>query len=171
MNWYIQSQHIDIANMTDEQILKNIDNGDGAYHDLYPGHAYPPNDNAEYRFDSEEKARQYANEIREVFAGLPDNFEIYRAIRVERGGEIDFEYPGISWSLHKENALAFGSHNGSNVLLTTTIDKTNIDWAKTIAAFSEFTSMFSGDDEWEIVPLEQSKLRDVRQEPIIRRRT
>ena len=170
MGWYIASQHVDIANMTDEQIWESIDNNGGAFHDLYPGHAYPPDDNADYRFESEEKARQYANEIREVFAGLPDSFEIYRAIWVEQGREADLEYPGISWSLHKENALTFGSHNNSNVLLTATIEKTNVDWSKTIAAFSEYTSMFDGDDEWEIVPLEQSQLRDVRQKPIIRRK-
>ena len=169
MDWYITSQRIDIANMTDEQIFENFRN-EGSWHDLYPGYSLPPDENAEYCWESEETARQYVSEIRDIFAGLSDSFEIYRAISVKQGGEVNLEYPGESWSLYKENALEFGVHNGSNILLIATIDKTNVNWSKTIETFFEFTSMFDGDDEWEIVPMEQSQLRDVRQEPIIRRK-
>lgn len=143
-----------------------------ANRDLYPGYSDEADVNKasdEYWFDSKEKAEQYAAELIDLFDSLPDPIPLYRAIKAKDEKDIDLEYPGESWSHSRESAYEFGTHNGSNFMLTAKVNKEDVNWAGTIKAYVLFSGSYSSEDENEIVVDDQENLMDVKIEKFKRK--
>jgi len=141
-------------------------NGSFDFYDLYPNYSEPFDEDEETMFQTKEKAEQYANYVIEIFSNLPQYIPIYRAIYVKNESDIDYDYLGESWSLYKENAISFGSHNGSNYLISATIDKKYVDWEETLKRFTLFSFGDDIDDENEIVVSDMSKIKNIKTEKL-----
>lgn len=130
--------------------------------DLYPGYSTEENDfTEEYFFDTKEKADQYAQDIIDLFTSLPNPIPIYRCIKAKSIEDIDLEMPGESWSFEKQSAINFGRRNGSNYLLSTTVNKQDVNWQGTIKAYTLFSGGFSDEDEHEIVVDDWTALKNI----------
>lgn len=122
--------------------------------DLYPGYSNPEDVSDitdEYYFETKKKAYQYADEVINLFTSLPNPIPIYRCIKAKDIEHIDLEMHGESWSFEKQSALDFGSRNGSNFLLSTFVNKQDVNWQGTIKAYTIFSGGYSDEDENEIV--------------------
>ena len=135
------------------------------YSDVYPNYSKTLEEDDDVMFSSKEKAVQHINFIIDVFNSLPNPIPIFRTLYAKNENEIDLEYLGESWSFEKENAISFGSHNGSNFLISALIDKKYVNWEETIKRFVIFSGG-DGDDENEIVVDEQSKIKNIEIKPI-----
>ena len=133
------------------EVLSSIQWQD-SYRNLYPG--APGEDNGyeeEYWFDSKEQAEEYADMVVGIFEGLPDPVPVYRAVHAAEPGDVRTgEFAGESWSFDRRSAEQFGSHNGSNYLISGVIPKSKVDWQTTISNYVEFSG-FGADSEDEIV--------------------
>jgi hypothetical protein len=117
-------------------------------------------------FQNKEKAEQYANYVILTFKSLPNPIPIYRALYSKDINSIDLEYLGESWSMYKENAISFGSHNNSNFLIEATIDKKFVDWDETLKRFVIFSSGGDVGDENEIVVEDMSMIKNIKILPL-----
>lgn len=133
--------------------------------DLYPGYSGKDAD-GEFYFDSKESAESHADSIIQQLDALPNPIPVYRAIKAKSEKDIDFEYPGESWSHDKESAYNFGRRNGSNFMLTAEINKEDVNWAGTIKAYELFSGNQTDDDENEIVIDDQDKLLNIKAVPM-----
>ncbi len=148
---------------TRETVWYSIEWSDN-YKDLSPGYSDPSDLNQyeeEYYFDSKENAEQHADLIIDMFDSLPDPIPVYRAISAKDRKDIDLEWPGESWSFDKNSATEFGSHNGSNFLLSAKVKKEDVNWVGSIKAYTLFSGTSTVDDENEIVVDDQEKLMDI----------
>ncbi|MFA5999864.1 MAG: hypothetical protein WC783_02695 [Candidatus Paceibacterota bacterium] len=129
------------------------------YKDLYPG--YSPDESNftdEYYFDTREGAVLFANQVISVFETLASDptIKIYRAISAKSKLDINLEYLGDAWSFEMDSAVEFGSHNGSNFLITAETTPSNIDWEQSIKNYLEFSGNYEADDENELVIIDSS---------------
>lgn len=154
---------------TKDDIFNGVTNSyefHSSWYDLYPGYENPIDKNEETMFSTKESAEQFALDTIAFFENIPNPIPIFRALRAKSIEGIDLEYPGESWSLYRKNAIAFGSHNGSNYLLSAFIEKPFVNWQKTLDRFVVFSMGFTGDDEFEIVVEDESKIKDIKIEEI-----
>lgn len=140
--------------------------------DLYPGYSDERDINTasdDYWFETKEKAEEYADDLIDLYDSLPNPIPVYRAIQAKDETDIDLEYPGESWSHDRDSAYEFGRHNGSNFMLTATIEKEFVNWTGTIKAHVLFSGNFSNEDENEIVVDDQDQLKNIKIEPFKRK--
>lgn len=131
------------------------------WYDIYPGYSQPVDEDEETFFNTEEQAINFASIVNETFESLPNPIPIYRTLYAKTEEDIDLEYLGESWSFVKESAIAFGSHNGSNYLISATIDKRYVNWEKTLKTFVIFSGTQDSDDENEIVVSDETKIDNI----------
>lgn len=139
----------------------------GNYSDLYPGYSDEPADfTDETYYDSKEEAEQVADGIIDIFDSLPNPIPIYRAIHAKDRNDIDTDELGESWSYERDSAINFGSHNGSNFLLSGEVAKEDVNWAGSIKAYVLFSGGYSDEDENEIVVDDSSAVKNLKIEDI-----
>lgn len=154
--------------MSTEDAFDLIDYYD-AYRDLYPN--YNSNGENEYEQDyyykTEEEAYKEVNEILDFFNSLPNPIKIYRSIKVKSKEDIDFGYPGDSWSFDKQSAINFAKNQaGGNFLLMGKTNHSNIDWESSIKCYFQFSMTFDGYDENEIKIIDSDDIFDITTEKI-----
>jgi hypothetical protein len=160
---------LQVKMFTQDDIFNSITNSfdfNSGWYDLYPGYIKPFDENEETMFSTKEKAEQFANETADFFESIPNPIPIFRALRANSIEDIELEYPGESWSLYRKNAIAFGSHNGSNYLLSAFIQKQFVDWQETLNRFILFSMGGDGDDEMEIVVEDETEIKNIKIEEI-----
>lgn len=150
-----------IGIFTIEQVFEQVISNEFDWYDLYPGYSEEIDEDEETMFDTKEKALQYANQVIDAFKYLPNPTPIYRCIKVKQLSDIDMDYIGSAWSMYKENALSFGSHNSSNVLLSGTIEKQYVDWSTTLRNFVIFSGSDDIDNENEIVVDDMYQIKNI----------
>lgn len=135
-----------------------------AYYDLYPGYSQEAKNEEEYRFNSEQDALNYVQEVIDIFEGLPNPLKIYRAIRAKSVNDIDMEMLGISWTWDLNAAIEFGSHNGSNFILEAETDGKNISLEEAVINYFDFSDIGNYESEFEIPLINDSPsvLRNIR---------
>lgn len=146
---------------TIDTIADNLDYS--SFSDLYPGYSNDIGDtdrSDDYYFSSKEKFDSYANDVIDLFDSFPDEFPVYRSIKVKSEEDIDMDDLGESWSFDLESARRFGHGNGSNILLSATVTRDNIDWYESMHRYLIF-SPGDYDDENEIVVRDTNRLRDL----------
>jgi hypothetical protein len=141
-----------------EYILDKMKDNYEAY-DLYPGYSEPLDDDEDFVYNTKEIAEKDAEMIIDMFDSLPNPIPVYRSLMVKSEDDIDFDYIGESWSFRKDSAISFGSHNGSNFLISGLIDKDYVNWDETINRFILFSSGGDDDDENEIVIKDMDKIK------------
>lgn len=156
------NEEISLGIFTKTDVFDAIMSRDFNWHDLYPNYSEEFDEDDETMFETKEKAEQYADYVISTFDSLPNPVPIYRALYSEDENSIDLDYLGESWSMYKESAISFGSHNGSNFLIEATIDKQFVNWEETLNRFVLFSHGDDADDENEIVVREMDKIKDVK---------
>jgi len=137
------------------------------YKDLYPDFSWKSEMGSwghsieDYMFPNQYKFNEYADEINDLFNSFPQKFPIYRSIRVKSIDDIDMEYLGESWSFDLESAKEFGSHNGSNIMLSAIVNENNVNWLETLSRYFLFSVGDTIEDENEIVVIETNELENV----------
>jgi hypothetical protein len=121
-------------------------------------------DDESYHFKTKEEAIAYASDTIDFFKSLPDPVPVWRAIKVKSTDEIDMEY-GDSWSFSKDSAIEFGSHNGSNALLSGKAPKRFINWPITIGIKIHFSKCEDSESENEI-RIDSYNVQDIKHEKI-----
>lgn len=150
-----------------QTIADSINFQDIDYIDLYPG--YSDKDTVkdrkeyshDYYFKSKKKFIEYANYIIGLFDSFPDEFPIYRAIRVKSTDDIKMDDLGESWSFDLESAKQFGYHNGSNFILSAIVNSENVDWYESMYRYLRFSDGNDSDDENEIVVIDTNELKNI----------
>lgn len=146
---------------TIDEIANQIPFSDYGDSDLYPGYSNEIEDDNYYRFNSKEEFENYAKQIIGLFDSFPKEFPIYRSISVKSEKDIRMDYLGESWSFDLESAKQFGSHNGSNYILSAIVDDENVDWQQSMIRYLSFTTGDDSDDENEIVVINTDELKNV----------
>lgn len=143
-------------------MMDDVRSYSGSFDDLFKGYSKQPEEDDEYEYDSEEKARDFAQLVLDILGDLPDPTPIYRAIKAESVESIDKGSLGESWAFEKNAALEFGSHNGSNYLLQALAPRDAINWFESANRFCENSrDPFSGEAEMELVVSDESRLFDL----------
>jgi hypothetical protein len=140
---------------------------------LYPGYSQSPSKfNDDFRFESQDQAEGYADEVLDIFRDLADNGTVvlYRSIAAESEEDIDKEMLGEHWSWEEVSARNFADNNlwgGDSVfLVTAATSPNNIDWERSVNAYLQFSGNYSSDDENELVVIDESLLEIVNIEQI-----
>jgi len=154
------------------------------FEDLYPGFSSEIEEDGDYMFQSKEyfylkdedqwtdyipiseaEDYRYVDDIINIFNSFPEEFPIYRSIRVKSKDDIRWEDLGESWSFDFESAKQFGRHNGSNIILSAIVNEDNVDWMESMKRYSIFSGHEEEDDEHEIVVIDTTELKDVKATP------
>jgi len=123
---------------------------------LYP----EKNQDGDYLFSTKRKFIDFAYDIIDLFDSFPEEFPIYRSIKVKSIEDIDMDYLGESWSFDLESARNFGFQNGSNIILSAIINSNNVNWEESLKRYLIF-SPGDFDDENEIVVNNTNKLKNI----------
>jgi len=145
-----------------QTIADNLDYSN--FSDLYPGYSNDIEDidrSDDYYFNSKKKFEIFANNVIDLFDSFPDEFPVYRSIKVKSEQDIDMDDLGESWSFDLESARNFGYGNGSNIMLSAIVTRDNIDWYESMHRYLIF-SPGDYDDENEIVVRNTDWLKDLR---------
>jgi hypothetical protein len=131
------------------------------YSGLYPGYKSNNLSDDDFMFDTKEKCEEYINDIIELFDNFPNEFPVYRSIKVDSNEDIDMEDLGESWSFDLQSAKEFGRHNGSNIILSAIVTDDNVDWYESLWRYLRFSDSGDSDDENEIVVEDTNKLKNL----------
>jgi hypothetical protein len=160
------NESVNLGHFTKQEVFDTILNNEFNWYDLYPDYSEEFDEDEETMFQNKEKAEQYADYVILTFESLPNPIPIYRALYSKNINSIDLEYLGESWSMYKENAISFGSHNNSNFLIEATIDKKFVDWNETLKRFVIFSGAGDVDDENEIVVEDMTMIKNIKILPL-----
>jgi len=145
-----------------QTIADNIDYSN--FSDLYPEYSNDIDDidrSDDYYFSSRKKFEIFARNVIDLFDSFPDEFPVYRSIKVKSEQDIDMDDLGESWSFDLESARNFGYGNGSNIILSAIVTSDNIDWYESMHRYLIF-SPGDFDDENEIVVRNTDWLKDLK---------
>lgn len=148
---------------TIQTISNNIDFTD--YSDLYPGcfdkDIIGLTEYHSFRFESKEEFEEYAKDIIDLFDNFPNEFPVYRSIKVKSNEDINMNDLGESWSFDLQSAKEFGRHNGSNVILSAIVTNNNVNWYESLLRYLNFSVGDDSDDENEIVINDTEQLKNI----------
>ena len=131
------------------------------YPDLYPGYSYQIDKDDECMFNNKSQCEKFAKNIVNLFDGFPKEFPIYRSLKAKSIDDINRDDLGESWSFDLESARQFGSHNGSNFILSAIVTDDNVDWYKSMHLYLIFSGRDDADDENEIVVIDTNLLKNL----------
>jgi broad specificity phosphatase PhoE len=124
------------------------------------------NEYGDARFESEEQAKQYADEVHSFLESVADKdlIPVYRAVSAE---DVDLSPYGIgeSWSFDLNAAKEFAKHLGvptSKVkIISGLVPKENVDWEQAVRNYHNFSDAHSGESEFELPIPANRKIKNV----------
>lgn len=138
-----------------------------SYRDLYPNYSDENEYEGDYYFKTIQDAYNDVNETLEFFNTLPNPITIYRSIKVKSMDDINYDCLGDSWSFDKKSAINFAKNQtGGNVLLSAKTTFDNVDWNNTVRLWYQFSRLYDGYDENEIIILYSDEIFDIKTEKI-----
>jgi hypothetical protein len=131
------------------------------------GGSWTDNEYGDARFENEEQARKYAEEVHGFLNSLEDekgNIPVYRAVAAD---DVDLTPYGIgeSWSFDIDAAKEFGRHLGiptSKIkIISGEVPAENVDWETAIRNYHNFSDLHSGESEFELPIPSNRKINNV----------
>ena len=167
-----QSVAKDVAiNIGDEMGGEKLPSVDNVYSILEDeesrqGGNWTNNEFGDARFESEQQARAYAQEVHDFLVSLGEAKEIpvYRAVSAD---EVDLDPYGIgeSWSFSLDAAKQFARMNLSGrkiKIISGLVPSENVNWEQAVRLYHNFSDITDGDSEFELPIPANRKILDVR---------